>query len=104
MKNKKGIRFIVVIAVILIVLLGIVFGFKLRIKEGGLYIGNSVLNSYAYTIHKDHAVLEKYHGHEEEVVIPSEIFGKPVKEIGYECFKDTEELKKVILNGLFLAK
>lgn len=96
--NKKRIRFIVIIAVILIMLLGIIFGFKLRIKDGGLYIGNSVLKPYAYTIYKDHVVLEKYHGHEEEVVIPSEIFGKPVKEIGYSCFEVSEELKKVILN------
>lgn len=91
-------RFVIIIAVITGLLLGIIFGFKLRIKDGGLYIGNSVLTSYAYTIHKDHVVLEKYHGQEEEVVIPSEIFGKPVKEIGYSCFEVREELKKVILN------
>ncbi len=96
--NKKWIRFIIVIAAITMLLLGIVLGFKLRIKDGGLYIGNSVLKPYAYTIYKDHTVLEKYHGHEEEVVIPSEIFGKPVKEIGYSCFEVSEELKKVILN------
>lgn len=79
-------------------LLGLIFGLKLDIKDGGLYIGNSVLKPYAYTVYKDYVVLEKYQGNEAEVRIPKEMLGKPVKVIGYECFEYKDELTEVVLN------
>ncbi len=96
--NKKMILLSIIIAVFILVLVGTIFGLKLRIKDGGLYIGKSVLTPYAYTFHKDGIVLEKYHGNEEEIAIPSEILGKPVKVIGYQCFEANDGVKKVKLS------
>ncbi len=98
MKNNKKWICLIIIIVIVMMLLGLIFGLKLDIKDGGLYIGNSVLKPYAYTVYKDYVVLEKYQGNEAEVRIPKEMLGKPVKVIGYECFEYKDELTEVVLN------
>ncbi|MBQ9542004.1 leucine-rich repeat domain-containing protein [Ruminococcus sp.] len=52
---------------------------------------------YEYTLADDGAVLSKYVGANDpvEVVVPSEIGGKPVVELGYRLFRNKTSLKKV---------
>ncbi len=52
---------------------------------------------YEYTLADDGAVLSKYVGANDpvEVVVPSEIGGKPVVELGYRLFRNKKSLKKV---------
>ncbi len=98
-KNKKMLLtgiFLLLTAVIAAV--GIIFGIRLRIEDGVVHVGNSLLTPYAYALYEDHAVLEEYHGKQEEVAIPETILGKPVTEIGLNCFSENEQIRTVRLS------
>ncbi len=95
-KNKKILLTgILLLLTAVIAAAGIIFGIRLRVEDGVVYVGNSLLTPYAYALYEDHAVLEEYQGKEEEIVIPETILGKPVTEIGPDCFWDKEQVKTV---------
>lgn len=52
---------------------------------------------YDYREYHDHIVLDKYVGHGITVHVPAEIEGKPVTEIGSNCFVNKKNILKVIL-------
>ena len=52
-------------------------------------------DGYKYYITGGFVVIEGYEGESSELVIPSEIDGKPVREIGYSAFSGHEDIKSV---------
>ena len=54
------------------------------------YVASLSNEEYQYDMYETYIILTKYVGKESEVVIPSEIDGKPVTHIGSLCFFDTE--------------
>lgn len=99
MKKRKLIKWLILIVIVIVIIVAMIIGFELRIKDGGLYVGNSITTPYSYTIHSGYVVLEKYHGNEEVVELPKTILGRSVKELGFECFADNQMLERVVLNA-----
>ena len=96
MKNK--ILKVILTIVILGMLLIIIAKRYMYIEEGTLIVKNAIIQPYSCEIHNDYVVLTQYLGEEENVVIPHEIFGKPITTIGYECFADNKKIVTVELN------
>lgn len=59
---------------------------------------NPTRNTWKYTINlEDQVTIEGYNGKETKIVIPSEIDGLPVTEIGWEAFKDNHNIVSVVI-------
>jgi len=52
---------------------------------------------YDYEIYQGGAIITKYKGNEADVVVPDEIGGAPVTNIGFYCFEAKYDLKTVVL-------
>lgn len=99
MKKHKGLIYILATAVGLLVLAaGILFGMRIRMENGAFCVGRSLMTPYSYMLYDDHAVLEKYYGKKYHAQLPKTILGKPVTEIGYECFAENDYVETVELN------
>lgn len=96
-KNRK--KELLTIMILILLVGAMVLVCKIQIRDGGIYVENPLFNSYAYTMYSDHVVLEKFQGEEqEEIVIPTEIWGKPVTVIGWRCFERRKEIERVIFH------
>ena len=99
---KKRIIIISVTGILLAVGLGLAalrwMGIQEKKAEEGIYVEYSDSVPYAYTVYVDHVVLEKYKGTETEVEVPEEVEGKPVTEIGEDCFHSYKELIRITLH------
>ncbi len=54
-------------------------------------------DDYDYTVEDGTVVLEAYTGNAQDVVIPSEVGGKPVTTIGYMCFYGVDSIKTIAI-------
>lgn len=69
-----------------------------KIGGEGIFVEKTVEFPYDYTLYEDHVVLEHYYGNETEVVIPENIGGKTITEIGYQCFYENKSIGSVVLH------
>ncbi len=68
--------------------------------EDGLFVRNQYYLGipYSYIVYKDSVTLDKYHGNDDEIVVPDSIWGKPVTKISSDCFNNvSESLKSIVL-------
>ena len=63
----------------------------------GCSVIEDYIDDYSVSFSEGEATIERYHGHEKKVEIPSEIAGFPVREVMSLCFSDKDSLQSVIM-------
>lgn len=97
--RSKQIQFVIKSIVPILLLMIVIVVCEIRVVADGIYVGNPIFNEYAYTIYSDYAVLEEFKGEEqEEIVIPTTIWGRPVTTIGWKCFERRKEIVRVVIH------